>query len=81
MSHRNAFHALDKTLQDLRGSATIMGGAAAVLAGDFRQTLPIVTCSTPADQINACLRNSYLWHHVEKFYLTTNMPGDTFKQG
>ncbi|GFV94736.1 ATP-dependent DNA helicase [Trichonephila clavipes] len=27
MSHRNAFHALDKTLQDLRGSSAIMGGA------------------------------------------------------
>ncbi|GFU96284.1 ATP-dependent DNA helicase [Trichonephila clavipes] len=50
-----------------------MGGATVVLAGDFRQTLPIVTHDTPADQINACLKNSYLWHHVEKFNLTTNM--------
>ncbi|GFV68069.1 ATP-dependent DNA helicase [Trichonephila clavipes] len=72
-SHRNAFHALDKTLQDLRGSSSIMGGATVVLAGDFRQTLPIVTRGTPADEINSCLKNSYLWHHVEKFSLTTNM--------
>ncbi|GFT45399.1 ATP-dependent DNA helicase [Trichonephila clavipes] len=69
MSHINAFHALDKTLQDLQGSSAIMGGATVVLAGDFRQTLPIVT----PDQINACLKNSYLWHHFEKFSLTTNM--------
>ncbi|GFS57208.1 ATP-dependent DNA helicase [Trichonephila inaurata madagascariensis] len=54
MSHRNAFHVLDKSLQDLRGSSAIMGGATVVLAGDFRQTLPIVTRSTPAGQINAC---------------------------
>ncbi|GFQ77290.1 ATP-dependent DNA helicase [Trichonephila clavata] len=47
-----------------------MGGATVVLAGGFRQTLPTVT---PEDQINACLKNSYLWHHVEKFSLTTNM--------
>ncbi|GFY23470.1 ATP-dependent DNA helicase [Trichonephila clavipes] len=73
MSHRNAFHALDKTLQDLRGSSAIMGGATVVLSGDFRQTLPIVTRGTPADQINACLKNSYLWHHVEKFSLTIPM--------
>ncbi|GFV21139.1 ATP-dependent DNA helicase [Trichonephila clavipes] len=73
MSHRNAFHALDKTLQDLRGNSAIMGGATVVLAGDFRQTLPIVTRGTPADQINACLKNNYLWQHVEKFSLTTNM--------
>ncbi|GFU11295.1 ATP-dependent DNA helicase [Trichonephila clavipes] len=60
MSHRNASHALDKTLQNLQGSSAIMGGATVVLAGDFRQTLPIVTCGTPADQINAYLKNSYL---------------------
>ncbi|GFX95322.1 ATP-dependent DNA helicase [Trichonephila clavipes] len=73
MSHRNAFHAFDKILQDLRGSSAIMGGATVVLAGDFRQTLPIVTHGTPADQMNDCLKNSYPWHHVEKFSLTTNM--------
>ncbi|GFS92700.1 ATP-dependent DNA helicase [Trichonephila clavipes] len=38
MSHRNAFHAFDKTLQDLRGSSEIMGGTTVMLAGDFRQT-------------------------------------------
>ncbi|GFY72135.1 ATP-dependent DNA helicase [Trichonephila inaurata madagascariensis] len=53
MSHINAFHALDKILQDLRGSSAIMGGATVELAGDFRQTFPIVTRDTPADQINA----------------------------
>ncbi|GFS58443.1 ATP-dependent DNA helicase [Trichonephila clavipes] len=73
MSHRNAFRVLDKTLQDLRSSSAIMGGATVVLTGDFQQTFPIVTRGTPADQINASLKNSYLWHHVKKFSLTTNM--------
>ncbi|GFV26490.1 ATP-dependent DNA helicase [Trichonephila clavipes] len=35
MSHRNASHALDKTLQDLRGSSAIISGTTVVLAGDF----------------------------------------------
>ncbi|GFQ85759.1 ATP-dependent DNA helicase [Trichonephila clavata] len=61
MSHINAFHALDKILQDLRRSSAIMGGSTNVLAGDFQPTLPIVTRGTPADQINTCLKNSYLW--------------------
>ncbi|GFQ83524.1 ATP-dependent DNA helicase [Trichonephila clavata] len=61
MSHRNAFQAFDKTLQDLRGSSAIMGGATVVLAGGFRQTLLIITHGTPADQFNACLKNSYIW--------------------
>ncbi|GFS46450.1 ATP-dependent DNA helicase [Trichonephila inaurata madagascariensis] len=51
MSHRNVFHALDKTLQDLRGSSAIMGGTTVVLASDFRQTLLIITRGTPVDQI------------------------------
>ncbi|EYC03672.1 hypothetical protein Y032_0092g2554 [Ancylostoma ceylanicum] len=29
--------------------------------------------STPADELNACLKASYLWRHVEKMTLTTNM--------
>ncbi|GFQ68149.1 ATP-dependent DNA helicase [Trichonephila clavata] len=33
--HRNAFHALDKTLQDLRGSSAIKGGTTVVLSGVY----------------------------------------------
>jgi hypothetical protein len=81
MSHCNALHALDKTLQDLRGNTSLMGGVIVVLSGDFRQTLPIITRGTPADEIKACLKNSYLWPLVTKFCLTTNMrphiQGDT----
>ena len=43
------------------------------LAGDFRQTLPIIPRSTPADEMNACLKNSNLWAHVKTLKLTTNM--------
>ncbi|GFY61493.1 ATP-dependent DNA helicase [Trichonephila inaurata madagascariensis] len=35
MSHINAFHALDKTLKDWRGSSAIMGRATVVLTCDF----------------------------------------------
>ena len=44
-----------------------------MIAGDFRQTLPVIPRSTPADELNACLKASYLWQHVEKLRLTTNM--------
>ncbi|GFX67231.1 ATP-dependent DNA helicase [Trichonephila clavipes] len=42
MSHRITFHAFENTLHDFRSSAK-MGLAIVMLAGDFRQTLPIVT--------------------------------------
>jgi hypothetical protein len=73
MAHKHAFEALDRTLQDLRGNTTIMGGVVVVLAGDFRQTLPIIPRGTAADELKACLKASYLWRHVQKLSLTTNM--------
>ncbi|GFX26055.1 ATP-dependent DNA helicase [Trichonephila clavipes] len=50
-----------------------MGGVLVLLARDFRQTLPVIERGTAADEINACLKASYLWTKVEKLYLTTNM--------
>ena len=44
-----------------------------MLAGDFRQTLPIIPRSTPADEMNACLKNSNLWAYVKTLKLTINM--------
>ncbi|GFS98753.1 ATP-dependent DNA helicase [Trichonephila clavipes] len=41
--------------------------------GDFRQTLPVISRLTPADEINACLKYSTLWRHVHILQLTTNM--------
>jgi hypothetical protein len=73
MSHRRALEALDQTLKDLHGNTSLMGGAVVVLAGDFRQTLPVIPRSTPADELKACLKASYLWGEVKKLSLTTNM--------
>ncbi|XP_067645269.1 ATP-dependent DNA helicase pif1-like [Eurosta solidaginis] len=44
-----------------------------LLARDFRQTLPVIPKSTAADEINACLKSSYLWRHVNTLTLTTNV--------
>jgi len=48
-----------------------------LLAGDFRQTLPVIPRSTSADELNACLKSSNLWKHVKvlfiKYYLSKNM--------
>lgn len=62
-----------RTLRDLRRSDRPFGGALILLSGDFRQTLPVIPRSTPADELNACLKSSRLWVHVQKLTLTTNM--------
>lgn len=66
MSHKKALEALDRTVRDLRRNARIFGGALILLSGDFRQTLPVISRSTPADELNACLKSSVLWRHLQK---------------
>ncbi|XP_075451164.1 uncharacterized protein LOC142492406 [Ascaphus truei] len=73
MAHKKSLEALNRTLQDLRNNKQIMGDAVILLAGDFRQTLPVIPRSTPADELHACLKSSILWRHVKHFRLTTNM--------
>lgn len=65
MSHRAHVEAVDRTLKDIKNSGNLMGGVTFVLAGDFRQTLPVITKGTRADVIKACLKSSPLWQSIE----------------
>lgn len=51
MMHRHGFEALNRTLQDIRKNDLPMGGVMVILAGDFRQILPIVKGGTKYDEI------------------------------
>ena len=73
MAHKESLEALDQSLRDLRGNWKPFGSTLILLAGDFRQTLPIIPRKTPVDEMNACLKNSNLWSHVKILKLTTNM--------
>jgi len=73
MAHKKSLEALNATLQDLRGNCSLMGGALVLLCGDFRQTLPVIPKSTPADEIYACLKHSVLWNNVQEISLKQNM--------
>uniref|UniRef100_A0A182EY68 ATP-dependent DNA helicase n=2 Tax=Onchocerca ochengi TaxID=42157 RepID=A0A182EY68_ONCOC len=73
MTHKKSVEALNRSLQDLRGNIRPFGNALILFAGDFRQTLPVIPRSTPADERNACLKYSTLWRHVKTFKLATNM--------
>ena len=74
MTHRRALEALDRTLRDIRQNDTLMGGLTLLLAGDFRQTLPIVPRGTRLDQLQASLKASRtLWPTVRTLHLRTNM--------
>ncbi|XP_036361064.1 uncharacterized protein LOC118764397 [Octopus sinensis] len=73
MSNKAMFEALDRTLQDFRRNTRIMGGVTFLMARDFRQTLLVVRAGTRADEVNACIKHSYVWHSVISRHLETNM--------
>jgi len=73
MVHKKVLEALERTLKDIRGNQKLFGGALNLLSGDFLQILHIISRSTSADEINACLKLSILWQYVHKFNLKTNI--------
>ncbi|XP_039483119.1 uncharacterized protein LOC120446291 isoform X2 [Drosophila santomea] len=73
MAHKYSLEALNRTMQDSNSNNKLFGGAILLLSGDFRQTLPVKPRFTFADEINACLKQSFLWRSVETLRLTINM--------
>ena len=73
MTHKKSLEILEQSLRNLRGNSKPFGSTLILLAGDFRQTLPIIPRSTPADEMNTCLKNSNLWAHAKTLKLTINM--------
>lgn len=81
IAHKGGFEALNRILKDIRVSYSLMGGVTVLLARDFRQTLPVIPRGTRADEVKSCLKASYLWPHIQKVALHTNirvhLKGDT----
>jgi hypothetical protein len=65
---------IDRLLRGLKKLPNIpFGGIPFLVAGDFRQTLPIADMETFETSINLCLKNSYLWKYFKKFKLVENV--------
>ena len=75
--HRRGYEVVDRMLQDFKDTESLFGNIPVLLAGDFRQTLPVVQRGSAPDQLAACLKNSYLWRHVQIMRLRTNMRAHT----
>ena len=74
MLDRYQLEALDRTLRFLEGDEeTPFGGKILILAGDFRQCLPVVPGASRAGTVKHCINRSHLWTHFKVFSLTQNM--------
>ena len=73
MAHKGGLEALNKSLKEVKRSDKLFGGVTMLLSGDMRQILPVVPRGTPADELDACIKSSYLWGHIKVLRLKTNM--------
>ena len=81
MTHKDCYAAVDLLLRDIMKGLAVdpmledvpFGGKVVVLAGDFRQTLPVVIRGTRAQTINASVKKASFWPSVNCYRLTLNM--------
>ena len=74
MLDRFLLEALDRSLRDLMGQPDQpFGGKILILAGDFRQCLPVVPGANRAGTVDHCINQSHLWQHFKILQLTENM--------
>ena len=64
MGHKHIYEAIDRTLKDIRGNESPFGGMTVLLAGDWRQILPVVRRGSRPEIVDATLKSSYLWEYV-----------------
>ena len=67
---------LDEFLRDLMEVDEPFGGIRVILAGDFKQTLPIVRKANQVSQVRACIKSSdHIWNLFKhnQYSLTKNM--------
>ncbi|XP_076029300.1 uncharacterized protein LOC143018082 [Oratosquilla oratoria] len=73
MANKNTLTALDITLRDVLENEKFMGGKVFVCAGDFRQILPVIRGGGKNEELEHCIKSSYMWNDLTKLELTENV--------
>ena len=73
MQHRHDPEAVNRSLQDIRGSEKLFGGITVVFGGDFQQILPVILKGSREDIVGACIQRSPIWSNVQILHLNQNM--------
>ena len=77
MLDRFLLEAMDRSLRDLmQAPEKPFGGKIIILAGDFRQCLPVVPGASRAGTVEHCINQSHLWSTFSLLTLTKNMRVD-----
>jgi hypothetical protein len=72
MMTKHQLDIIDKSLQQLMRNQLPFGNKFVILAGDFRQCLPVIKRGSKAEILSNTLKRSHLWSRFEKMQLTIN---------
>jgi len=73
MVHKRALVTIDLKLKEIMNSNIDFGGKVMMMAGDFRQTLPIQKHATRAEICDLTVKRTRYWKSARKFRLKKNM--------
>jgi len=71
--HRWQWEALDRLLRDVMQDLRPFGGKIVTMSGDRQQGLPVIVGGSRAQIVDATLKRSELWRHVQTIELQENM--------
>lgn len=80
MASAHALLCVNRLLQDIMGNKNPFGGKIILLAGDFRQVLPVVPHSSRQTIVQQCIKFSPLWSKFKIFTLYKNMRAKSEEQ-
>ena len=72
MGHRYIYECLDHSLHNIKGSKKLFVELTILISGDWKHILPVVTRGSWAQIIDAILKRSYIWEHIQTLELHLN---------
>jgi hypothetical protein len=72
----NALSLINAKMQEICGNELFFGGKILIVAGDFRQTLPVLKNGSRSQIVSNTLKLNPLWKFVKHYKLTKNMRAD-----
>ena len=73
IGHKHLYETISRSFQNLLENDLPYGGKIMLHSGDWKQILPVVQGGSRADIVEATLKCSKLWDHMQVFQLTENV--------
>ena len=73
IGHKHLYETMDRSFRSLLENDEPYGGKVILHSGDWKQILPVIQGGSRAEIVQATLKASHLWVHVQLYPLTENV--------